>query len=115
MRPINARLQAVLRSGEPLAVRDGRFFIRFRYEFHQNQMRAGVDDLNKGLSQVFGRPMEAVILGAEDPLPPQEVSSSDASAADEASSDHASSETSSPLKDHPVVRRAVDKWGGEVQ
>jgi len=108
MRSINPKLQAMLRSGHPVAIRGGKFYIRFRYEFHQNQVRAGIDDVNKGLSQVLGRPMEAVVLGEEDPLPAEEADSA-------SPNPNPDPNPPSSLADHPVVRRAVDEWGGEVQ
>lgn len=115
LRRINPRLQALLRSGEPVALQGGEFHIRFRYEFHREQVQANIDDLNKGLSDVLGRPMRGVILGEDDassasdaaPSPDSTPSSSTKTPTDEAPS-------SSSLTDHPVVRRAVDKWGGEV-
>ncbi len=109
MRRINPKLQALLRSGTPVAQHDGQFFIRFRYEFHQKQVKAGIDDVNKGLSQVLGRPMEAVILGENDPLPDltQAPPSKQEKPTDDPPSPHS-------LDEHPVVRRAIDKWGGKI-
>jgi hypothetical protein len=117
LRPINPKLQALLRSGEPVALQGGDFYIRFRYEFHQNQVRASIDDLNRALSQVLGRPMNAVILGENDsppsdsadpvPNPDPDPDTDSQSPADET--------PTSSLADHPVVRRAVDKWGGEIE
>ncbi|HIQ11515.1 MAG TPA: hypothetical protein EYH29_01445 [Caldilineales bacterium] len=114
MRRINPKLQAMLRSGEPVAIQDGKFYIRFRYEFHQNQVRAGVDDLNKGLSQVLGGPMEAVVLG-ENESPPASTESNTSPDANPNPGPHPHPDPASSLTDHPVVRRAVDRWGGKVQ
>ena len=112
MRGVNPKLQALLRSGEPVAVQGGHCYIRFRYEFHRNQVKAGIDDLNKGLAQVLGRPMQAVILGEnESPPASDEI---DASPAPNPNPDPDSHPTPS-LAEHPVVRRAVEEWGGEIQ
>jgi len=116
LRRINPKLQALLRSGEPVALQGGEFYIRFRYEFHQNQVRASIDDLNKGLAEVLGRPMNAVILG-ENEAPPAasaEANPSPAPAPD-ANPDPNPAPSASSLADHPVVRRAVDKWGGKIE
>ena len=110
MRGINPKLQAMLRSGEPVALQDGKCYIRFKYEFHQNQVRAGIDDLNKGLSQVLGSPTEAVILGANDPIPTASASAP----AETPSNPHANPPPDSDLASHPVVRRALDAWGGVI-
>ena len=121
MRRINPKLQALLRSGEPVALEGGEFYVRFRYEFHQNQVRASIDELNKGLSEVLGRPMQAIVLGEDE-------SPSTANASPAASDEPSPTPNSAPdpqppttdapassLADHPVVRRAVDKWGGEIE
>ena len=121
MRGINAKLQAMLRSGEPAGIQGGKFYIRFKYEFHRNQVQAGIDDVNKGLSQVLGRPMEAVILGENDPLPTASVASQpDAASAPTPASDpdpnpDPNPNPASPLTDHPVVRHALDDWGGVLK
>ncbi len=109
MRRINPKLQALLRSGAPVAQHGGQFFIRFRYEFHQKQVKAGIDDVNKGLSQVLGRPMEAVILGENDPLP--DLTQNPPSKQEKPNDDPPSPRS---LDEHPVVRRAIDKWGGKI-
>ncbi len=114
MRRINPKLQALLRSGEAVALQGGDFYIRFRYEFHQNQVRASIDDLNKGLSELLGRPMRAVILGENDSPPaPDTVTHSNPDP--NPSPDPDPTPPASSLADHPVVRRAVDKWGGEIE
>ena len=125
LRRINPKLQALLRSGEPVALQGGDFYIRFRYEFHQNQVRSSIDDLNKGLSEVLGRPMNAVILGENEAPPPASADSPAPSPPPDPnpdpdldanpSSNHPPSPPTPSLTNHPVVRRAVDKWGGEVQ
>jgi hypothetical protein len=142
LRPINSKLQALLRSGEPVALQGGDFYIRFRYEFHQNQVRASIDDLNRALSQVLGRPMQATILGENEEPPaasaasieleptPAPDATSEVDSASQLDPDPAPEQPSSPaagpdasadaptpssLVDHPVVRRAVDKWGGEIE
>jgi len=113
LRRINPRLQALLRSGEPVSLQGGEFFIRFRYEFHREQVQASIDDLNKGLSEVLGRPMRAVILGENDSPPaPDTVTHSNPDP--NPSPDPNPTPPASSLADHPVVRRAVDKWGGEI-
>ncbi len=112
-RRINPRLQALLRSGEPVSLQGGECYIRFRYEFHREQVQAAVDDLNKGLSEVLGRPMRAVILD-ENSSPPASgaVNHSDSDPAP--NPDPKPNPPASSLADHPVVRRAMDKWGGEI-
>ncbi len=120
MRGINPKLQAMLRSGEPAGIQGGKFYIRFKYEFHRNQVSAGIDDVNKGLSQVLGRPMEAVILGENDPLPTASVAPQpDAASAPTPTSDpdpnpDPNPDPDPPLTDHPVIRRAVEEWGGKI-
>ncbi len=120
LRRANPRLQALLRSGEPTSLQGGEFHIRFRYEFHREQVQANIDDLNKGLSEVLGRPMRAVILGEEESPSPSSVDSAPAPASDStppSSAKPPATDVSPPssLIDHPVVRRAVDKWGGEIE
>ncbi|RUA16550.1 MAG: DNA polymerase III subunit gamma/tau [Clostridia bacterium] len=120
IRRINPRLQALLRSGEPAGVRDGNLYLRFRHDFHREQVRAEIDQVNKALSEVAGRPMQAVILeegqnipsgAATDPAP---ASTPPASQPASPPATKRSPTQSSSLKDNPVVRRAVDKWGGEI-
>ncbi len=118
MRGVNPKLQALLRSGEPVAVQGGHCYIRFRYEFHRNQVKAGIDDLNKGLAQVLGRPMQAVILGEnESPPASDEIDASPASNPNPNPNPdpNPDSHPTSSLAEHPVVRRAVEEWGGEIQ
>ena len=133
LRPINPKLQALLRSGEPVALQGGDFYIRFRYEFHQNQVRTSVDDLNKALSEVLGRPMQAIILGENEEPPTAETTAAGPSAeSTESTPEPVAADSPEPepepfpapdspetpatsLADHPAVRRAVDKWGGKIE
>jgi len=118
LRRANPRLQALLRSGEPIALQGGDFTLFFRHKFHREQVQANIDDLNKALSEVLGRPMQAVISGEDgnaparvaDPAPA--ASSLKTPAAPNATAKHPPAPPS--LKNHPVVRRAVEKWGGEI-
>ncbi len=114
LRRVNPKLQALLRSGEPVAMQSGEFYIRFRYEFHRNQVQASIDDLNKSLAEVLGRPMNAVIL-SENEMPPAASAEANPSPVSVPGADpdpHPA--PSSSLANHPVVRRAVDKWGGKI-
>jgi DNA polymerase-3 subunit gamma/tau len=108
----NPRLQALLRSGEPVAIRGGEFFIRFRYEFHREKVQSDIDDLNKSLSEVLGRPMQAIILG-ENETPPI-ASANPGPDPDPPEPPASDAPPSASLGEHPVVRRAIDKWGGEI-
>ena len=119
IRRINPRLQALLRSGEPAGVRDGNLYIRFRHDFHREQVGAEIDQVNKALSEVAGRPMRAIILGEGENIPsdaptdPPPDSASPSSQSASSTTAH-TSPASDSLKDSPVVRRAVDKWGAEI-
>ena len=109
IRRVDPKLQALLRSGEPLALQKDRFFIRFRYEFHRNQVKAGLDHLNQSLSQIVGRPMSVVILSPDDPIPESNPNP------DPNPNPNPDPIPQPRLVDHPVVQRALDHWGGVLK
>jgi DNA polymerase-3 subunit gamma/tau len=62
MRPHSPRLQAVLRSGTPVALDDDTLVIGFQYDFHREQIQAAIDLVGRVVSTVLGRPVSVQLV-----------------------------------------------------
>lgn len=62
MRPHSPRLQAVLRSGTPVELRDDVLVIGFQYDFHREQIQSAIDLVARVASTVLGRPVSVQLV-----------------------------------------------------
>ncbi|MCS7040083.1 MAG: DNA polymerase III subunit gamma/tau [Anaerolineae bacterium] len=62
MRPHSARLQAVLRSGTPVALNDDTLVIGFQYDFHREQIQGAIDLVARVAATVLGRPVSVQLV-----------------------------------------------------
>ncbi len=108
LRRSHPRLQALLRSGEPVSLQEDTLQIHFRYEFHREQVQSNIDALHNALSQIMGRPMRATIIG--DTPPSSSPAPSKKTTAKPSQPDPAPS-----LANHPVTQHALKKWGGQLE
>lgn len=70
MRPHSARLQAVLRSGTPVDLRDDVLVIGFQHDFHRDQVQAAIDLVARVASTVLGRPVSVQLVDLKREAPP---------------------------------------------
>lgn len=83
MRQHNPRIQAILRSGAPVAIENDAFVISFQHDFHREQVQGAIDIVSQVVSNVVGRPMtvrlvDSRYVAAANPVsrPPAAVSPS---------------------------------------
>ncbi len=62
MRPHSPRLQAILRSGTPVALNDDTLVIGFQHEFHREQIQSALDTVANVVSNVLGRPAHVQLV-----------------------------------------------------
>ncbi len=65
MRQYSPRIQAILRSGQPLGIEDDQYVIGFAYDFHRDQVQGAVDQVNAVVSTVMGRPMTVKLVDSK--------------------------------------------------
>ncbi len=65
MRQHNPRIQAVLRSGSPLAIDADAFVIGFQHDFHREQVQGAIDVVSQVVSNVIGRPMTVRLVDSK--------------------------------------------------
>ncbi len=71
MRAYDTRLQALLRSGGPVAIHNNEVFVRFKYEFHFEHVSKpqNLRLLERCLEELFGQPINVYCLSPGDSLP----------------------------------------------
>lgn len=61
----SSKTQAMLRSGQPVAMTEDSFVISFRHAFHLEQTQVDIDTVTKVVAQVCGRPLVIRLLDEE--------------------------------------------------
>ncbi len=62
MRRHSPRLQAILRSGVPVALNDDTLVVGFQHEFHREQIQSALDVVGNVVSTVLGRPARVQVV-----------------------------------------------------
>ncbi|MCO6453098.1 MAG: DNA polymerase III subunit gamma/tau, partial [Caldilineales bacterium] len=71
MRPHSAKLQAVMRSGNAVAMNNDELVVHYPYDFHREETEGSIDLVNKVASTVLGKPTRVrVVSGDYTPPPP---------------------------------------------
>lgn len=112
----STKTQAMLRSGQPVAITDDAFVISFRHAFHLEQTQADIDTVTKVVAQVCGRPLAVRLLDEESAknFRPASAPSAEPAFSPQSTPQDGSAGASSPAED-PLVRMAIENWGAKVK
>lgn len=105
MRPHSPRLQAVLRSGTPVDLRDDVLIIGFQHDFHRDQVQAAIDLVARVAATVLGRPVSVQLVDLKREAPSPAAPRPDPKLTTRAASP-SSATTPSPAGEDPLLKTA---------
>ncbi len=105
-------VQAIMRSGNLLEMSDDRVVISFRYRFHKDKMESDKAQrvLHQALEELFGHPVQAKITMLEK----GKGAGKRSAPATKPRAAEAPQERSVDMRNDPVVRAAVEKYGAQI-